>query len=492
MATEDVPNDIDYNELAYTQITRDYIKVCVFSSFIAVIGIFGNLLSASFYRKQSRTTINVLILSLSIVDFLVSLFSFAFVYHTIVNIKFRSRIACKAFYCVCYWFVGLSELLVAVIAVERYRGITVMQKRGRGASLRVKWVIATCTIFTMALSMKIPFLVDIIPVKYQFDDIFVNNLNTSQNDIEKDLNETNFPVVSVSNSLFSTLSTRSVEFSKEISVSSRMLVTDVSIVTKSEMHTAPENLVITVYKCNFSRTEERKTYVLLNHVLSVLFIVTVILIFLFCYSNVLRTLVLHWKLTRWLHKEQDAARKNVLSTSSAGDETSSEKIPHVGPMSEVHNESVCSVVKSDDIDLETSPGGHSSNRRIKTVKDSKESVAGFVRSSCSGMWICETVISQPTRDTVKTSEVQITLAMVAVSLLLLISFVPYFYAIIYIQYLSSESSVLDWTSIMMFRCSFINSSLNCFVYYIFSSSYRAYVNSLLCLICQRVKRPLKT
>lgn len=61
MATTDSPYNSDYYELAYTHITRDYIKVCVFSSVIGVIGIFGNLLSVSFYLKQTKTTTNVLI-----------------------------------------------------------------------------------------------------------------------------------------------------------------------------------------------------------------------------------------------------------------------------------------------------------------------------------------------------------------------------------------------------------------------------------------------
>lgn len=485
MAKTEIPHDTDYYELAYAQISRGYIKVCVFSSVVGVIGIFGNLLSISFYRKQSRTNINLLILALSTVDLIMSLLSFAHVYQSLANIKLGSSILCKVMYGLCHWFGCLSILLVAVIAVERYRGIT-MQKISPNLSTRVKWVIAMCTMFTMVWAVKVVLLVDIIPVKYRFDDIFVNNSNTNLNicNTKDKSNETVISLVS-SRRLFSTLSTHPVEVFEDISP--RMSVTEATV---AKIIKDPENLVITVYKCNFSRTLERKIYVLLNHISGVLFVATMVLIFLFCYSRVLRTLVLHRKLTKWLHEERNTAKKNVKNIPFSGYEPSHTKASHsepIGLSSEAHSLAKHILRKEDNNDLNTIADCYS-----KSLKGSKIFVTSSVSKSDSRLWMSETVSPKPRRDNLKTSEIQITLAMITVSIIVLLTYVPYFFATIYIQNLSLESTPLDGTSMVMLGCAFLNSVVNCFVYCVFSSSYRDYVKSLLCLISQRVRQTFKT
>lgn len=86
----------------------------------------------------------------------------------------------------------------------------------------------------------------------------------------------------------------------------------------------------------------------------------------------------------------------------------------------------------------------------------------------------------------KTSEIQITMAMLTVSVLLLLSFTPYFISSIYIQYMLTNESALNPAALFMIRCAFINSVLNCFVYYIFSQAYRVYVKNLFCKFCEKI------
>lgn len=95
-----------------------------------------------------------------------SLLSFAVVYESIANMKLKSSIACKVLYCLYYWLVSLSVVLVAVVAVERYRGVR-MQKRSHIASPRVTWVIATCTAVMMVFSFKAFLTVGVNSVRYQ-------------------------------------------------------------------------------------------------------------------------------------------------------------------------------------------------------------------------------------------------------------------------------------------------------------------------------------
>lgn len=472
MTTIEVRNYSEYYELAYQQITKDYIKVCVFLGIICVIGILGNSLTITFYLKQPKFTINVLILVLSFVDLKVSLLTFAMIYEHTANIKLESSIACRTMYFIYYWFIGLSISLVVFIAIERYRGIC-MQKRSHTASKRVKWVIASCSVVMMVISLRAFWTVDINPVKYQFHDIFIGHSTLSLNNTTEELNSTVIPDVT-SRSLFPGIPR-----------------TDA---TESQNDNSPKNVEITVHICSFSRSEERKTYVVITHIFDVIFITTVIAIFIFCYSSVLKTLVIHRKMTKWLHEEQNMARNNARSklstsheTSTTGTEASHSEPVSVNGMEQRHFEH--SVVTESNT-IETS--SDSNNRRSTSIKGSKESVTGSTWKSGPRLRTRETVSFNLHRDKVKASEVQITLAMFTVSILLLISFVPYFFAVIYIQYLSSEDAVFKGTTMIMIRCSMINSVLNCFVYYIFSSPYRVYVNSLLCFICQRIRQKVDT
>lgn len=305
--------------------------------------------------------------------------------------------------------------------------------------------------------------------------------------------------------------------------------------------------VILVSICSFTRDSNLSQYVMLFHICDVGIVLVVILNFLFCYASVIRTLVVHIQSTGWLHQKESNARKKVNvkrdvpgASKSKEDSTTEKRLSQVRRYTVQSEEppvlTSFSVVKNELLELcvtglnDTSGNGGTGSAcrvsKLSTPTEGKEmnacdqlseslssnskpeiscdnpsysKTAGPVmlkNSKCVVVQPKATPMAQMSTGTyknessqvnMKRSERQMTIAMLVVSVGLLISFVPYFISTISIQFLSTEDNSLNGTANLMIRCVFINSIINCFIYYVFSTPYRKYINDILTgmLFCRR-------
>lgn len=314
------------------------------------------------------------------------------------------------------------------------------------------------------------------------------------------------------------------------------LTMDVTLANASKSFNNSNQKVIQVSICGFTRDPNRRVYVVSFHIGDVVFVSLVILNFLVCYSLVIRTLVIHMKTAGWLYQRDTTIKKkekSVVSYDSQTCRTWSEKERYIAREAdnqpeEMSGHSSYSVVEDDLAQTKSITMSENCSSNLKNVKtiscvSKPEEILPFEAGAIS-TWAPEIrqaelsavnqsssrSVSSPkmkesnfdkmeSKDNLETttngkgvksgyvamkrSERQITIAMLAISVALLISFVPYFIATIYIQFLSTEDNSLNGTAILMTRCAFINSIVNCFIYYVFSTPYRIYVNSTFSRIC---------
>lgn len=136
-------------ERAYRQVLENFIPVVVYFTMIGITGVVGNLVTITFYWKDTRKAVNTFILGLAITDFCVSIVSFIGIAETVVNIKLESNFVCKTSFFLGYWFICLSISLILVIAIDRYRQIC---NPHREKTTKAKKVIAVTATVSMIAS----------------------------------------------------------------------------------------------------------------------------------------------------------------------------------------------------------------------------------------------------------------------------------------------------------------------------------------------------
>lgn len=454
---------------AFKKVSGDFVKVLIFFLVIGILGVLGNLPSIHFYRKQPKKTINSYILALAVTDFWVSITAFVGVAETVINIKLESRLVCKSLWFLYYWCVGLSIGLVSVIAIDRFRGICLPQKPQVTVS-QAKKIIAGTVISMMIMSLRAYLTVDLVKTQVVLNETSENfnevpqtkvdgigkvspNLNggvelnwlTTENalDIQNDAGDFDY-------------------FNVTVTKKQPTTVTSVLPTTATPpQQTNPRILVsnstssnIEVQICAFSKEPSLRSYVVAFHISDVVIVSMVIVINVFCYTNVIRTLVLHRKDTAWIHKKNKATRY----------------LERTQELTQIISKDISSISKE-----LTNNKDYAESKELKNGNKQNFSKQRTQHNL--------TVKSTSNKVNVRSSEVQTTIAMSIVSLALLISFVPYFISTIYIQFLSTEDNALDTYSILLVRSPFINSVVNCFIYYIFSTPYRKFINELVCAPC---------
>lgn len=319
----------------------------------------------------------------------------------------------------------------------------------------------------------------------------------------------------------------------------KTLTMDITLANVSKSFNNSKEKVIQVSICGFTRDSSRRVYVVSFHIGDVVFVSLVILNFIVCYSLVIRTLVIHMKTAGWLYQGDIKIKKKGKSVISYASQTCrnwSGKERYIvrepdNQLEEMSGHSSYSVVEDDLAQTKSITMSENCSRNLKNVKtisyvskpeeilpseaDEISTWAPEIREISAVNQSSSRSMSSPemkesnlekmeSKDNLETttndkrvksgyvamkrSERQITIAMLAISVALLISFVPYFIATIYIQFLSIEDNSLNGTALLMTRCAFINSIVNCFIYYVFSTTYRIYVNntfSRICLLCKR-------
>lgn len=266
--------------------------------------------------------------------------------------------------------------------------------------------------------------------------------------------------------------------------------------------------LILVSICSFTRDTNLNHYVMLFHICDVGVVSVVILNFLFCYTSVIRTLVVHINSARWLHQKEsktqkkDNVKQDVPGASiSNEDSTTRKKLSHVRRYTAQSEEppvlTGSSVVKNELLELcltglndtkgEGTVGSVCCVSKLATPTEGKpmnargqlsESLSSNSKPdiSCDNPLYsktpspgklknskCVVIQSKATSEAqmsagtykhgsshvnMKRSEKQTTIAMLVVSVGLLISFVPYFISTISIQFLSTEDNSLNGLQIL--------------------------------------------
>lgn len=109
---------------AHRKKIMEHMALITFLSFMAVVGIIGNILTIIFYGskvKMKKTSTLVLIKLLAVLDLIVCFLCFTTIADLFVNILFTNAILCKVMYFFDHWFVVSSVLTLWLISIDRYR-----------------------------------------------------------------------------------------------------------------------------------------------------------------------------------------------------------------------------------------------------------------------------------------------------------------------------------------------------------------------------------
>ena len=102
--------------------TVEYLPAIIICCVIIVCGILGNSMSLAYYGfKVSRTSTNLLITSLSIIDLVTCVILIGEVIELCYSVNFRFVAGCKIMYFMNHWLVLTSGFMLVLIALDRYR-----------------------------------------------------------------------------------------------------------------------------------------------------------------------------------------------------------------------------------------------------------------------------------------------------------------------------------------------------------------------------------
>ncbi|XP_053404994.1 cholecystokinin receptor type A-like [Mercenaria mercenaria] len=130
------------------------LPVIVCGAILGAVGIIGNIFAMIFYTTKSKvTTTVILIISLTIVDFIVCLLVIPNLVEVILNVGNSQRFLCKVTHFLSLWTIASSCILLWVISIDRHRRICKpFAKQIKIHS--VKYIVAGIVIFSFALAIR--------------------------------------------------------------------------------------------------------------------------------------------------------------------------------------------------------------------------------------------------------------------------------------------------------------------------------------------------
>ncbi|XP_045202025.2 D(3) dopamine receptor-like [Mercenaria mercenaria] len=136
------------------KIFKRLLPVIVCIAILGAVGIIGNILAMIFYTTKSKRTTTVnLIISLSIVDFMVCLLVIPNLTEVILNVGNSQRFLCKVTHFLSLWSIASSCILLWVISIDRHRRIC--KPFAKQITIHaVKYIVAGIIIFTFALAIR--------------------------------------------------------------------------------------------------------------------------------------------------------------------------------------------------------------------------------------------------------------------------------------------------------------------------------------------------
>ena len=518
-------------ERAYQQVLDDFMTVIVFFAIVGVIGIFGNLLILKFYWKDTKQSINIFIIGLAITDLSVSCVAFVGIAESVLNIKLNSRIGCKLFYFFYYWCVGLSITLVSIIAFDRYRRICTPAKTQYAVSA-VKKIFACAVLVWLMISLRAFLTVDLVTMKMTMSSGSTGQSNmgdTQYQSTDKPSAVTMTASVHVTTSLSNTLQDHAIISATEVSDSTfvktvfrtketlqssfdTMTSATMSFTSLNSTHDATvvrdctnatgssltDHVDLYVGICAFSKDPDLEGYVVVFHIGDLIYVSLIIIVIVFCYTNVIHTLMVHRKSTDWLRVDKKR-RANITEDNAKDEQTQKMVTDKIAARTNCTNETSenahetsngITAVECITLEMETDLTSKSvtlSPNQKQEVSERIKSTNDEIKAKGQPMVV---LANNPKKNKrriyIRTSEIQTTIAMCVVSMALLLSFVPYFISAIYFQLLHVpvDGQELSGMVNLMIRFVFLNSSVNCFIYYIFSTAYRKFINKLLCPCCR--------
>ena len=517
------PMDGPVFEKAYHQVLDDFMKVTVFFAVVGVLGIFGNLLIITFYRKDTKQPINIFIIGLAITDLSVSCVAFVGIAESVLNIKLNSRIACKIFYFMYYWSVGLSITLVSIIALDRYRMICTPAKTPNTVS-NVKKFIVGAILAMMIISFRSFLTVDTVTMKMKLSPGNVGQINTKTTQYQstdKPSAATMTTSVHVTTRLSYPTEVSDSTFVKTVFTTKEILqggfdnMTTMSLTSLNSINydTVTRNggnangssskgpVLLYVGICAFSKDPDLEGYVVVFHIGDLIYVSLIIIVIVFCYSNVIHTLMVHRKSTDWLRVDKKTHTRLAYITEDNGKDeqtgnnatekkaaTTDRTHATIENAHETSNgQTAVECIKLEmETDL-TSKYATLTSTQKPALSERIKSTNGEIKAKCQHIVVQAKNQNKKKRKVdVRTSEIQTTIAMFVVSMALLLSFVPYFISAIYFQLLHVpvDDHELSGMVNLMIRFAFLNSSVNCFIYYICSTAYRKFINQLVCPCCR--------
>ncbi|XP_053404182.1 5-hydroxytryptamine receptor 1A-beta-like [Mercenaria mercenaria] len=152
------------------------LPVIVCGAILGAVGIIGNIFAMIFYTTKSKgtTTVN-LIISLSVVDFIVCLLVIPNLVEVILNVGNTQRFLCKATHFLSLWTVASSCILLWVISIDRHRRIC--KPFAKQIKIHaVKYIVASIVIFSFALAIRNLIIYDTVAIEISTSSI--NNKTT--------------------------------------------------------------------------------------------------------------------------------------------------------------------------------------------------------------------------------------------------------------------------------------------------------------------------
>ena len=153
-------------DLRRREIERN-IPLVVVVAIVLVLGIIGNLFSIVFYGfSKKRTVTNFLIAALALNDLLANFIFWDEIVIIFQSFTFTDKTGCKTVYFLNNWILINSVILLAVIAIDRYRRICHPFSK-QISSRAACFIVLGVTMVTFCLTLRETFLADIVakPVK---------------------------------------------------------------------------------------------------------------------------------------------------------------------------------------------------------------------------------------------------------------------------------------------------------------------------------------
>ena len=143
---------------------REYAPAIAFSAVVVVCGILGNALSVAFYGfKVPRTSTNIIITVLAIVDIITCIVISDEIVELCFTVTFKNIWGCKAMYFFNHSLVFISIFTLFLVAIDRFRKIC-RPFAWQYSSFGLKLSFIAIIIFAVLLSVRDLFILDVVHV----------------------------------------------------------------------------------------------------------------------------------------------------------------------------------------------------------------------------------------------------------------------------------------------------------------------------------------